>query len=153
VAPTKDAMVVRRHLESGERRLDLLRWGLIPSWTKDLRAARKPINARSETAGSSGMFKAALAQRRCLVPVNAFYEWKVMPDRKQPYAIARTDGTPLAFAGVWEGWRSPDSEVIRTFHHPDHQHQHGHVPAARANAGDPRAGYLVGLVGAGERPG
>ena len=115
VAPTQDAMVVRRHPATGERRLDLLRWGLIPSWTKDLKAARKPINARSETAGSSGMFKAALGARRCLVPVDAFYEWRTVPDGKQPYAIARRDGTPLAFAGLWEGWRSGDGEVIRSF--------------------------------------
>ncbi len=115
VAPAQDAMVLRRHPETGERRLDLLRWGLIPSWTKDLKAARKPINARSETAGSSGMFKAALGARRCLVPVDAFYEWRTMPDGKQPYAIARRDGSPLAFAGLWEGWRSPDGEVVRTF--------------------------------------
>ncbi len=115
VAPTQDAMVVRRHPETGERRLDLLRWGLIPSWTADLKAARKPINARSETAGASGMFKAALAARRCLVPVDAFYEWQARPDGKQPYAIARRDGTPLAFAGLWEGWRSPEGEVVRTF--------------------------------------
>jgi len=61
VAPTQPAMVVRRHPESGERHLDLLRWGLVPHFTKDLKAARKPINARSETAASSGMFRGALA--------------------------------------------------------------------------------------------
>ena len=100
VAPMQDTMVVRRHPETGERRLDLLRWGLIPSWTPDVKAARKPINARSETAGSSGMFKAALAQRRCPVTADAFYEWQAMPDGKQSYAIARRDGTP---------WPSPGS--------------------------------------------
>ncbi len=115
LAPTQPAMVVRRHPDSGERRLDLLRWGLIPHFTKDLKAARKPINARSETAATSGMFRGALAQRRCLVPASAFYEWKAMADGKQPYAIARTDGEPLAFAGLWEGWRAPDGEVVRTF--------------------------------------
>ena len=115
VAPTQDAAVVRRHPETGERRLDVLRWGLVPSWTKDLKQARKPINARSETAGTSGMFKAALSARRCLVPADAFYEWRTVPDGKQPYAIARQDGTPLAFAGLWEGWRAPDGEVVRTF--------------------------------------
>ncbi len=115
VAPTQDAMVVRRHPGTGERRLDPLRWGLIPSWTKDLKAARKPINSRSETAGGSGMFGAALEARRCLVPADAFYEWRTVPDGKQPYAIARRDGTPLAFAGLWEGWRGPDGEVVRTF--------------------------------------
>jgi putative SOS response-associated peptidase YedK len=115
VAPTQDAMVIRRHPETGERRLDLLRWGLVPHFTTDLKAARKPINARAETAGSSGMFRGALTSRRCLVAADAFYEWKAMPDGKQPYAIARCDGVPLAFAGVWEGWRSPSGETLRTF--------------------------------------
>ncbi len=114
VAPTQGAMVVRRHPDGG-RHLDLLRWGLVPSWTKDLKAARKPVNARSETAASSGMFRGALAARRCLVPADAFYEWKAMADGKQPYAIARADGAALAFAGLWEGWRAPDGEVMRTF--------------------------------------
>ncbi len=75
VAPAQDAMVIRRHPQTGDRHLDLLRWGLVPSWTKDLKAARKPINARAETAGTSGMFKGALAARRCLVPADAFYEF------------------------------------------------------------------------------
>ncbi len=115
VAPTQPAMVLRRHPETGERHLDVLRWGLIPHFTKDLKAARKPINARSETVASSGMFRGALAARRCLVPVDAFYEWRAMADGKQPYAIARQDGTPMAMAGLWEGWRAPDGEVMRTF--------------------------------------
>ena len=115
VAPTQAVMVVRRHPETGDRHLDLLRWGLVPHFTKDLKAARKPINARSETAGTSGMFRGALAARRCLVPADAFYERKAEPDGKQPYAIARTDGTPMAFAGLWEGWRYPDGEALRTF--------------------------------------
>lgn len=115
VAPTNDAMVIRRHPETGKRRLDLLRWGLIPGWTKELKAARKPINARSETAGTSGMFKGALATRRCLVPADAFYEWRTMPDGRQPYSIARRDGAPVTFARIWEGWRDPAGDVMRTF--------------------------------------
>ncbi len=115
VAPTNDAMVIRRHPETGERRLDLLRWGLMPSWTTRPEAGRGPINGRSETAATNGMFKAALAARRCLVPADAFYEWQAMPDGKQPYAIARRDGAPLAFAGVWEWWKAPDGELVRTF--------------------------------------
>lgn len=115
VAPTQPAMVVRRHPETGARHLDLLQWGLIPHFTRNLKDARRPINARSETAGSSGIFRSALAARRCLVPADAFYEWRAMADGKQPYAIARRDETPLAFAGLWEGWRSPDGESLRTF--------------------------------------
>lgn len=115
VAPSQSAMVVRRQPQSGERHLDRLVWGLIPHFTKDLKAARKPINARSETAATSGMFRGALAARRCLVPADAFYEWRAMADGKQPYAIARRDGAPMAFAGLWEGWRSPDGDALRSF--------------------------------------
>ena len=115
VAPTQAALIVRRHPETGERRLDALRWGLVPHFTKDLKACKRPINARAETIASSSMFRGALAARRCLVPADAFYEWKAMPDGKQPYAIARADGAPLAFAGLWEGWRDPAGEVLRTF--------------------------------------
>lgn len=115
VAPSQDAMVVRRHPDTGERRLDLLHWGLVPGWTKDLKAARKPINARSESAAGSGMFRAALTARRCLIPADAFYEWRAQADGKQPFAIARQDGQALAFAGLWEGWRSPDGETLRSF--------------------------------------
>ena len=115
VAPTQAALVVRRQPETGERRLDALRWGLVPHFTKDLKACKRPINVRSESVASSGMFRGALASRRCLVPADAFYEWQTVPDGKQPYAIARTDGAPLAFAGLWESWRDPAGEVLRTF--------------------------------------
>ena len=66
--------VVRRHPESGERHLDLLRWGLLPRWAKDPKGARQPINARAETVATSPMFREAYAKRRCLVPADAFYE-------------------------------------------------------------------------------
>ena len=115
VAPTQAAMVVRRHPETGDRHLDLLKWGLVPSFTKDIKQARRPINARSETVATSGMFRTAFAKRRCLVPAGAFYEWRAEPTGKQPYAIARMDGDPMAFAGLWEAWRYPDGEILRTF--------------------------------------
>lgn len=115
VAPSQNAMVVRRHPETGERHLDLLKWGLVPHWTKDPARAQRPINARAETVATGGMFRAAFAQRRCIVPADAFYEWQVLPDGKQPYAIARCDGQPLAFAGLWEGHRASDGSVLRTF--------------------------------------
>ena len=115
LAPSQRAAVVRRHPGTGERRLDLLTWGLVPSFTKDLKAARKPINARSETVATSGMFRQALAKRRAIVPADLFYEWRAQADGKQPFAIGRVDGQPLAFAGLWEGWNSPDGEILRTF--------------------------------------
>ena len=115
MAPTMSAPVVRRHPETSERHLDALTWGLVPSFTRDLKAARKPINARAETVSTSGMFRTALGKRRCLVPASAFYEWKVTPDGKVPHAIARADDEMLSFAGLWEGWKAPEGDVLRTF--------------------------------------
>ena len=115
MAPTMDAPVVRRHPESGERHLDALTWGFIPATTKTLKEARRPINARAETVAASGMFRQAFVKRRCIVPAAAFYEWQAGPFGKTPYAIARADGDPMAFAGVWEGWRSPEGDILRTF--------------------------------------
>lgn len=116
IAPSQEAIAVRRHPETGDRRLSLLSWGFVPHWTKDLREARKPINARAETVATSRMFRDAFGRRRCLVPADAFYEWQAREDGpKQPYAIARADGEPLALAGIWEGRRGPDGDVIRSF--------------------------------------
>jgi putative SOS response-associated peptidase YedK len=114
MAPTKDAPVVRLH-PCGERHLDALKWGLVPYFTTDLKKARKPINARSETVATSGMFRAAFAKRRCLLPAAAYYEWRDDPDGKVPFAVARVDGDPVAFGGIWEEWRSPAGETLRTF--------------------------------------
>jgi putative SOS response-associated peptidase YedK len=115
LAPSQDALVVRRHPETGARRLDALRWGLVPHFTKDLKAAAKPINARAESVATSGLFRGAFAARRCIVPAELFYEWKKVVGGKQPFAIARQNEAPLAFGALWEGWRSPDGEVLRTF--------------------------------------
>jgi putative SOS response-associated peptidase YedK len=115
MAPTRDAPVVRLHPESKQRRLDLLRWGLLPHWAKDAKSVRQPINARSETLSSASMFRDAFAHRRCLVPADAFYEWQAVNGAKLPWAIARADGEPMVFAGLWEGWRGSDGTVIRSF--------------------------------------
>jgi putative SOS response-associated peptidase YedK len=114
MAPTRDAPVVRLSRE-GERHLNALKWGLLPYFTKDLKKARKPINARSETIAKSGMFKEAFARRRCLVPAPLYYEWRDDPDGKTPFAVARVDGDPVAFGGIWEEWRSPEGERLQTF--------------------------------------
>lgn len=115
VAPTHSAPVIRHHPETGERRMDLLRWGLVPHFTQDLASARQPINARSETAATTPMFRDAMLRRRCLVPADAFYEWKPAGKSKQAYAAARADGQPMALAGLWEGWRGADGTVLRTY--------------------------------------
>jgi putative SOS response-associated peptidase YedK len=115
MAPTMDAPVVRLHPNTDGRHLDILKWGLVPYFTKDLKKARKPINARSESIAKSGMFRDAFARRRCLVPAPVYYEWRDDPDGKTPFAVARLDGEPVAFGGVWETWKSPDSGLLQTF--------------------------------------
>lgn len=107
VAPTQDVYAVIERDE--RRRLGTLRWGFVPPWTKQLRGARRPINARIETVATSRMFATSFASRRCLLPADGFYEWKARGEgeRKQPYHLHDPDGAPLAFAGVWTVWRDP----------------------------------------------
>jgi len=115
MAPTRDAPVVRLHPETRARHLDLLRWGLVPHWAKDPKSVRQPINARAETLATTPMFRDTLARRRCLVPADVFYEWQAANGAKLPFAVARADGQPMVFAGLWEGWRGADGTVLRTF--------------------------------------
>lgn len=114
-APSQEALVVRRHPQTGERHLDALKWGLLPYWTKDPATARRPINARAETVASTGMFRDAFARRRCLVPCFAFYEWIRHRLPRTPYAFRRVDGGPVVFAGLWESFTWPTGEITRTF--------------------------------------
>lgn len=114
LAPSQNGPVVRL-TSGGQRQLDALTWGLVPHWTQDLKSAPKPINARAETVAGSRLFREAFAHRRALIPADLFYEWRTMPDGKQPYAIARTDTVPLMFGGLWEGWRDPQGEVVRSY--------------------------------------
>lgn len=116
IAPSQEALVVRRNPETAGRHLDPLKWGLVPHWAKDITKERKPINARCETAATAPMFRSAYRSRRCLVPADAFYEWQTTNSpSKQPYAIARQDGQPLAMAGLWESWKTDMGKVIRSF--------------------------------------
>jgi len=98
------------------RTLDLMRWGLIPHWAKDIKIGFSTINAMAETVDSKPVFRKAFQRRRCLVPIKAFYEWKKLgPKEKQPYAIALADRGLMPLAGLWEIWRSPAQETVRSF--------------------------------------
>jgi putative SOS response-associated peptidase YedK len=107
VAPTLDVYSVIER--DGTRRLGTLRWGFVPHWTKTLKGARAPINARLEDVATSRMFATAFAKRRCLLPADGFYEWQAQDDggRKRPFHLHAPDGAPLALAGVWTVWRDP----------------------------------------------
>jgi putative SOS response-associated peptidase YedK len=117
-APSQEHWVIRQNPKSGERTLDRLTWGLIPHWCKDESGGRKPINAKGETVASLPSFRDAYERRRCLLPVDSFFEWQVVKGSrtKQPYAIAMKSGQPFALAGIWENWRKPASDDwVRTF--------------------------------------
>jgi putative SOS response-associated peptidase YedK len=117
-APGQDLLVIRRNHKTGEVSLDPLRWGLIPYWCKDPTGGRKPINAKCETVATLPMFRDAYRLRRCILPVDGFFEWKAIKGQrtKQPYAIAMKDGAPFGLAGLWENWQDPATgEWLRTF--------------------------------------
>jgi len=114
IAPTQDAPVIRLAAD-GQREAAMLRWGLVPSWAKDIGVGTKMINARAEGVAEKPAFREALRKRRCLVPATGFFEWQGPPGRKQPFAIT-VPGAPLfAFAGLWESWRAETGEPVQTF--------------------------------------
>lgn len=122
IGPTGMAPVIRRHPQSGAWRLDLLQFGLTPHFWKT--GDQRPFNARGETVARLGIFRGAFAARRCLVPVTAWYEWKPGTQPKQPYRIALAPNQAaapggatglMALGGIWEGYRSPEGAVVRSF--------------------------------------
>jgi len=102
--------IVVRLDQEGRREPVMMRWGLVPSWSKDDTGAARCINAKAETAAEKPSFRAAFKVRPCLVPVSGFYEWKPLgPKEKQPYYITLKDNAPFAFAGLWEWWRPKEA--------------------------------------------
>ena len=112
VAPGRNVAAVVDGGDGG-RHLELLKWGLVPSWAKDPGIGNRMINARSETAAEKPSFRKAMRERRCLILADGFYEWRKMGNGKQPYHAAMQDGRPFAFAGLWEDWER-DGERLRT---------------------------------------
>jgi putative SOS response-associated peptidase YedK len=111
VAPTDEALVVVQR--DARRAITAYRWGLIPHWATDARIGSRMFNARAETLTRSPAFGRAFERRRCLVPVDSFYEWKRDGTIRQPYRVARADGRPLVLAGLWAGWHDPSTDAVR----------------------------------------
>ena len=110
VCPTDDVHVIRR--DEGARRLGAMRWGFLPSWYKTPNAGPLLINARAETIAEKPAFRAAARARRCLIPADGFYEWtKDEEGNRWPWYFRRADGTPMAFAGVWQDWDKGESPL------------------------------------------
>jgi len=114
IAPTQPVPVVRQHPKEPARQLSLMKWGLIPHWAQDASGAARTINARSETASTKPAFRDPLKSRRCLIPADAFYEWKGTATSKQPYCFEVNNGELFGFAGLWDGWKDSSGNWIRT---------------------------------------
>jgi putative SOS response-associated peptidase YedK len=113
IAPTQPVSAVLIGAD-GRHALRSLRWGLIPSWSHNPRDGAPLFNARSETVAQKPAFREAFAARRCLVPIDGFYEWRRHDRDRQPFYFAAADGRLLALAGVWSRWQDPDGEVIES---------------------------------------
>jgi putative SOS response-associated peptidase YedK len=114
IAPSQLVATVRATTAGSGREIALLRWGLIPSWSKDPAIGNRLINARAETAREKPSFRNAFKRHRCLIPANGFYEWQRLERGKQPFYIRMRDGHPFAFAGLWDRWESPDEGIVET---------------------------------------
>ena len=114
IAPTQHVPVVRQYPKEPIRHISMVKWGLIPAWAKDPSIASGTINAKSETAATKPAFRDPLKFRRCLIPADGFYEWKKAGGAKQPFCFEVNDGELFAFAGLWDGWKNPDGQWIRS---------------------------------------
>ena len=112
-APTQDFAVCRLN-NDGNRSGTMLRWGLVPFWAEDTKIGSRLINARAETIHSKPSFRSAFRSRRCLVPVNNWFEWRSTGGRKQPWLIRSEEESILTLAGLWESW-SKEGDTIETF--------------------------------------
>ena len=113
IAPTQPVPIVRQDA-NGRREMVLVRWGLIPGWSKGPDSRFSMINARLESVAQKPAYRNAFRYRRCLVPADGFYEWRAAADGKQPYALRPRDGRPLALAGLWEHWQDAEGNEIES---------------------------------------
>lgn len=113
IAPTQAVPIVRQGA-TGRREMVLVRWGLIPGWSKGPDSRYSMINARVETVAQKPAYRNAFRYRRCLIPADGFYEWRAAAGAKQPYVLRPRDGQPLALAGLWEHWQDADGNELES---------------------------------------
>lgn len=114
IAPTQSVPTVLLDSDDGERQFKMLRWGLIPSWAKDMKMGAALINARAETVAEKPAFRSAFKRRRCLILADGFYEWQQEEKKKQPYYFRLQEGKLFAFAGLWERWEKGEGDAIES---------------------------------------
>ena len=111
IAPTQQVVTVTN---DGTRRAEFMRWGLVPFWAKDLKIGNRMINAVGETLATKPAFRAAFKKRRCLILANGFFEWRKDGESKIPNYIFLKSRETFAFAGLWETWKSPEGETVKS---------------------------------------
>lgn len=111
IAPSQPIAVITNQ---NPNQLAYVKWGLVPSWSKDPAIGNKMINARSETAAEKPSFRSAFKRRRCLIPADGFFEWTKQDKKKVPMYIHLENNAVFAFAGLWETWQSPDGSELQT---------------------------------------
>jgi putative SOS response-associated peptidase YedK len=114
IAPTQPVPVIRQNPKEPIREVSQMKWGLVPSWSQDSSRAAGMINARSETAATKPAFRDVLKSRRCLIPADGFYEWVRMGKTKQAYCFEVNEGELFAFAGIWDRWKDPSANWVKT---------------------------------------
>jgi len=112
IAPSRNIAVVSKLPDHPAPQLSLMHWGLVPHWAKDKKMSYKMINAKAETLSEKPAYRQAYKKRRCLIPADGFYEWKVLKEKKQPYYIHYHHSDVFAFAGLWEQWGELESEDL-----------------------------------------
>jgi len=114
IAPTQPVLIVRKEQDKKIRHFTTMRWGLIPSWAKDMSIGTQTLNARSETVTTKPAFRDAILRKRCLIPSDGFYEWQKMGSVKQPYCFEVGEGELFALAGLWDQWETPEGQIIES---------------------------------------
>ena len=114
IAPSQPVAVVRHLPDRSFRQLDMLRWGLVPHWARDMKIGYRMINARSETLAQKPSFRTPFKRRRCLVVADGFFEWRHAGKAKQPYYLRLKNDSVFAFAGLWDSWHSPDGNIVES---------------------------------------
>ncbi|MBK9264954.1 MAG: SOS response-associated peptidase [Polyangiaceae bacterium] len=139
IAPTQNVPIVRVLAKAAPPKMDVVRWGLVPSWADDVSIGNRMINARSETVAEKPAFRSSFKSKRCIVPADGFFEWKKTGGKKQPYWIHRRDNAPMGFAGLWARWKGVASDgqpveldtftILTTDPHPIVAPIHDRMPA------------------------
>jgi len=115
VCPGLPDWVIRQPAPHAAYRFEQFHWGLVPSWTKDPRSSRRPINARAESVAEKAMFRDLLRSRRCVVPIDGYYEWRTTSSGKMPFWFHLKSGEPFFLAGLWDCWHAGRPDALASY--------------------------------------